>query len=764
MALPLRSRPKNAKSDAGHKGDDVRFDDKRGSAARTAYAIVVALFLALTAQAAKAASQPAAKPPALPETLTQESARDLVSRLSDEQVRSLLLEQLDRAAAADTTAASARGKSGMMGMAGVVDQHAQSMRDVYAELTEAFKALPATLSEAWTRVAGANGSGLRSLASLLALMLVSASLAEALYRYALRAYRRKLGAPAAAFSARAVQLTIELMLDVGALVVFVVVAIGVFFALFPATELARIVILELLLAIVVVRVAMLLGRFLLASAPARPRLLPFDDVPAQRLRRYVVALALVFAAGVAARTSLAAAGASAATIDVLSLFAWGIGLLVALSGVWRVRRPIADLIRRDSRNTIVVWLAELWPVVASAYLVALIVGGVFNLLAGTPVPTGTGFGSVLLVIAMPIVDMVLCRAVAAFVQHNAQAGEESMGRALVAYEPVFRHAIHIVVTVVGLLLIAELWDLDLFQLARSSLGARIAGSLLTVGIVVLATYMLWEIVSTAIDRRLRAEGTPNADVPATRLRTVLPILRATIFVTILVMAVMSVLASLGVDILPLIAGAGVVGVAIGFGSQTLVRDIVSGAFFLMDDAFRLGEYIEVGDAKGRVEKINVRSVFLRHHRGPINILPYGEIKRLRNTSRDWQVHVLEFRLPYETSMLEVKKIVKKIGDEIAADEDYAPDIIQAPKSVGVMSAEDSAVVVRVKFTARPGNNQWVIRRVTYDKIIRAFREAGIRFANRQVTVAAPSGDDAAAQRAAGAAALALEAASKRAAE
>jgi len=746
----------------------VRFDDKRGSTARAACAFVVALFLALTAQpalAATAALQPATKVPALPETLTQESARDLVSRLSDEQVRSLLLEQLDRAAAADAKAPAARGKPGMMGMAGVVDQHAQSMRDVYAELTAASKALPATLSEAWTRVAGADGSALSPLGRVLALMLLSAALVEALFRYALRPYRRKLlGAPAAAFSARAVQLTIELMLDAGALVVFVVVAIGVFFALFPAAELARIVILELLLAIVVVRLAMLVGRFLLASAPTRPRLLPFDDVPARRIRRYVVALALVFAVGVAVRTSVAAAGASAATIDVLSLFAWGIGLLVALSGVWRLRRPIADLIRRDSRNTVVIWIAELWPVAASAYLVALIVGGVFNLLAGTPVPTGTGFGSVLLVIAMPIVDMVLCRAVAAFCQHNARADEASISKALVAYEPVFRHAIHIVVTVVGLILIAQLWDLDLFQFATRSLGARIAGSLLTVGIVVLATYMLWEILRTAIDRRLRAEGTPNVDAPASRLRTVLPILRATIFVTILVMAVMSVLASLGVDILPLIAGAGVVGVAIGFGSQTLVRDIVSGAFFLMDDAFRLGEYIEVGDAKGRVEKINVRSVFLRHHRGAINILPYGEIKRLRNTSRDWQVHILEFRLPYETSMLEVKKIVKKIGDELTADEDYAPDIIQAPKSVGVMSAEDSAVVVRVKFTARPGNNQWVIRRVTYDKIIRAFRDAGIRFANRQVTVAAPSGDDGAAQRAAGAAALALEAASKRAGE
>ena len=101
------------------------------------------------------------------------------------------------------------------------------------------------------------------------------------------------------------------------------------------------------------------------------------------------------------------------------------------------------------------------------------------------------------------------------------------------------------------------------------------------------------------------------------------------------------------------------------------------------------------------------------------------------------------------------------AEPVGKVEDYAPDLLQPPKSVGVISAEDSAVVIRVKFTARPGNNQWVIRRMTYDKIIRAFREAGIRFANRQVTVALPGGDDAATQRAAGAAALALEAASKR---
>ena len=176
-----------------------------------------------------------------------------------------------------------------------------------------------------------------------------------------------------------------------------------------------------------------------------------------------------------------------------------------------------------------------------------------------------------------------------------------------------------------------------------------------------------------------------------------------ILITIVVMATMSFLAALGVDILPLLAGASVVGVAIGFGSQTLVRDIVSGAFFLMDDAFRLGEYIEVGSDKGVVEKINVRTVFLRHHRGALNILPYGEIKRLRNTSRDWIVHVMEFRLTYDTNIQQVKKILKKIGEELAADPDYAADMLQPLKSQGVMATEDSAIVVRAKFTAKPGN-------------------------------------------------------------
>jgi small-conductance mechanosensitive channel len=688
----------------------------------------VTLFLCGTA-----AAQRAADVPALPETITKESVRDLLSRLSDAQVRTLLIDELERKSAS-TTKAPAVGRAGMAGM---VDQHAGEMRSRYDTLNAAFLGLPATLANLVEQLREPDGRpALLAVFGYVAGMLATGFVVERIYVYALRRYRQRLlQVPATRYSTRAFQVGMALMLDIGQLLVFGIAAIVFFFAWWLDHDLRRLLELQILFVVFVVRVVALLTRFLLDRGSEHERLLPFDDQAARRLRGFIIALAVLFGVSIAMRSLLDAAGSAQDAIDVIAVGFWVVGFVILVSAVWSVRKPIADLIRGDGhRGAVVGWLADLWPIAATGYFAALLFGGLFNVLAGTPLTTGTGFASVLLIAALPVIDMALCHALRAISierKNKLAAGQMSV---LADYEAVFRHAIHIVVVVSGMLAIAALWDLDVSGYAQRSLGGKIASSLLGIGIVLLVTYMLWEIVKTAIDRRLADETDLPSDEPRTRLRTVLPILRATLLVTIVVIAAMSILAAMGFDILPLLAGAGVIGVAIGFGSQTLVRDIVSGAFFLMDDAFRLGEYIEVGDAKGRVERINVRSVFLRHHRGALNILPYGEIKRLRNTSRDWSVHVMEFRLTYDTSMLQVKKIMKQIGDELSADPDYSHDMLQPLKSAGVMAAEDSAIVVRAKFTARPGNTAWVVRRVAYDKIIRAFKAAGIRFAHRQVTV------------------------------
>ena len=705
---------------------------------RTFRAIVLGLLAitcaVVTAFPAGAQSNAAkSKPSTFPEPLTQEAVRELVARQSDEQVRQLLIAQLDRA-----TAVPAKAK-GDMGMSKMVETNAGIVRERLGDLRDAFVALPATLRQVVANLDDPEGtSALPRAAVVLLGVLVIAWLVERLYHLALRNYRKTLAPPVGeTFTARSFRLAIGLALGLIGIAVFALAALALFLALWQGHALRRIAILEVLISVVAVRVTWLIADFLLSSHAAEQRLLPFADAAARRLRWFAVLLAALWGLGSFLSAVLTGGGANATTVDLFVILTAVLGLALVLWTVWHVRAAIGNLIRGDgTRGTVAGWLAELWPVIATAFFVAIVAARMYGILTGAPVVASAGFLSVLVVVSMPMVDLVICRAIAAAASAPADARSAVPGF-VAAYEPVFRRAVHIVVIVVGLLLLAGLWDINLFAMAQASLGGKISSSLVGVCIVVLLAYLLWEIAKTAIDRRLKAEGDPQSDVPASRVRTLLPLLRLLILITIVVMATMSFLAALGVDILPLLAGASVVGVAIGFGSQTLVRDVVSGAFFLMDDAFRLGEYIEVGSDKGTVEKINVRSVFLRHHRGALNILPYGEIKRLRNTSRDWTVHILEFRLTYDTSMLQVKKIIKQIGDELSADADYASDILQPLKSGGVLATEDSAIVVRAKFTARPGNNQWVVRRVAYDKIIRAFRSAGIKFAHREVTVNVP---------------------------
>jgi len=727
-----------------------------GRVRRASVAALIALVLVAGGAFAATAKHGAAAAavPALPDPLTKEAVRELVARLSDDEVRKLLLDQLDRAAA-PALATSRAGK----GMSGMVDQNAEMVRTRLGELRDALGALPQTLRDVIAKLDNPEGpSALPLVGALLVGALVVAWLAQRMYDFALRHYRRRLVAPPVeTFTASAFRLAVGLALDLVGIAVFALAFLAIFLALWQGHGLRRIAILELLIAVVAVRITWLFAEFLLSSRGGEERLLPFADAPARRLRWFAVLFAALWGLGSFCRAVLMGAGANAATIDLLLMSTSVLGLAIVLWTVWGVRAAIAGLIRGEGKhNAVIGWVADLWPVLAIMYFVAIVAARAYDILMGTPVTQGAGAMSVLLVVALPIVDMALCRALA------AAAGTPAAGTAapgfVAAYESVFRRAIHIVVVVVGLLLLAYLWEVNLFAMAQASMGGKISSSLFGVCIVLLLAYITWEVAKTAIDRQLAAEGELDLEHPASRLRTLLPILRILILVTIVVMTSMSVLAALGVDILPLLAGASVIGVAIGFGSQTLVRDVVSGAFFLMDDAFRLGEYIEIGSDKGRVEKINIRSLFLRHHRGALNVLPYGEIKRLRNTSRDWSVYVLDFRLTYDTNLMQVKKILKQVGDELAADPELAPDLLQPLKFGGVTATEDSAIVVRAKFTARPEGEPWMIQKAAYAKILKAFRDAGIKFAHRQVTVYVPpsAGGDESAKAAAGAAAAAAQ--------
>jgi small-conductance mechanosensitive channel len=529
------------------------------------------------------------------------------------------------------------------------------------------------------------------------------------------------------------------VIDLLLLIVFIIAVFAFFLALYQGHVPSRELIVRALFTIVLARVAILIARFLLApAAPQRP--LPFDNGTARTLYRGVVGLAWLWAILDLALYFFERFGMAREPFLLVTLLSKLVFVVALLRVVWSVRAPIAALIRGDGRRPVRRLLADLWPALMTAYVLVLVVVSTIEQLAGRQRTSRAGLLSLLVLIAMPLVDMALGR----LLERRAARAQAGRPGRRTSFVPVLQRAVHIVVTVAGVLIIVNLWNLDLMGLAARGVGARVTDALTDIGLTIALAYLVWQLAKTAIDRRLEQESGPTSvselgevgGTGASRAKTLLPLARGTIFAVLIVMSVLTVLAALGVNIGPLLAGAGVVGLAIGFGAQTLVRDIISGAFYLMDDAFRLGEYIDVGDAKGTVEKIGVRSMHLRHHRGPLNVVPYGAIRRMTNQSRDWAVEKLEFRLTYDTDITKVRKIIKRVGQELAADPELAPHILQPLKSQGVTAMEDSAMLVQAKFIAKPGE-QFVIRREAYRRLKEAFDEAGIHFAHRQVTVFVP---------------------------
>lgn len=224
----------------------------------------------------------------------------------------------------------------------------------------------------------------------------------------------------------------------------------------------------------------------------------------------------------------------------------------------------------------------------------------------------------------------------------------------------------------------------------------------------------------------------EAHIPS-RLATVLPVLRGVVLGAVAGLITLVVLSRLGVDIGPLLAGFGILGLAISFGSQALVRDIVSGFFFMIEDAFRVGEYVDTGRLKGTVEKISLRSVQLRHQSGQVHTVPFGQIPSLTNASRDWATVKFNVRLDHSADIEKARKTIKKVGLALLEDPEFAPHFIAQLKMQGVADITDSAVVIRLKFTAKPAHAS-TLQRECLKRVYRGLNEAGVPFASNAVTV------------------------------
>jgi small-conductance mechanosensitive channel len=686
-------------------------------------------------------------------TLPAGHPREAIAGMSDEQVRALLIDRLESEAAAQAASAAQAATVGL-----VVDD-IQTIRYRLGETVAGLPDLPHAFVFVFDELTRQN-DGTELLLGLTAI-LVAAALAEWLFQRLLRPFRQELGTSEPRTElGRLGLLIIHALNEALALVVFIVAAILVFFALNPDQALVRQGFWALLITVFATRAVAIIGRLLLA--PDRPglRLPALDNDDAASLYRWLLALAaVVSSAATFGRLVTYISLPEPLLLAIGTLLQWSV-ILALLVGIFSQRQQLErwfGMRGSATRRSIGSLFARHWPILVGVGLIGMgMLAGVSRLLTvrpqGLPITL-----TILIMVAVPAIDGLLRMLVRHLLSpqkelasQNQESSDAMIARGLSRkeamdsdYAPVIMRNLRIVLFVLVMVTLGAIWNIDIDRLAAGSLGSRIADALFTILIAVLLASALWGAIKTAIDRHAPDEILEGAAVidgegghsGLSRLQTLLPVVRKFLFATILVIVGMTVISSLGVDIGPLLAGAGVVGIAIGFGAQALVRDIFSGIFFLIDDAFRVGEYIDVGAAKGTVERISIRSLRLRHHLGQINTVPFGEIKTVTNFSRDWVIMKLELRVPLDADIERVRKLVKQVGQQMQQDDDLGPNLLVPPKSQGVHRMEPSAYVLRVKFMAKPGE-QFILRRELFKRLHEAFREHGIRLGTSPIFVGA----------------------------
>ena len=694
-------------------------------------------------------------------TYTPAQLRAALATLSDENARKLLLAAIDQLAMGTTAkgsdAAAPAGISGFM----------HHLETIFTRIPPRLKAvskgvmeLSSEMGRVFDPLLKGTGAGQLSMLLLGVFAILSASYGvERLLRHTTLQFVDHLRIPLLGGMAKFGGAILAALSALLGIMVFAVTAVMLFLVFFDSEGLVRHVYGPLLAVIVMGRLAMLLLEIICAPRQKELRLLPMEDASAQYLYRSLAMITWVLVVGLILSTWFQRIGIAPDSYLLVNI---GVGtlLLLILAGlVWKNRTRVAGTIKGDDRadvenhSWLTIQFAAIWHILALAYLLSVWLACATRVLLFGPSLGGALIRSLLVIPLFLIVDRLMLQAFPVIFGPDGDGGEggQPAPKRDPSEEPVpvktlrskrsfIRNSGRVVIFLVLLVWLLKAFGIELPYVAKIADG----------GFEILVTIVLalfaWRWLNVYVTRRL-AETAPApseeedeedemAGVILDRSHTLLPMLRKFIGTVLFIMVILIVLSSLGVDIGPLIAGAGVIGLAIGFGARKLVSDVISGFFFLLDDAFRVGEYIQAGGVSGTVEATTLRNAIIRHHLGALQIVSYSDMGTVNNYMRGGLVVKMKFDLPYDTNIEKVRKIVKKVGKKMLADPEYSADFLQPIKSQGVYKVGNSVLTFRTKFTAKPGK-QFVIKREAFRLIKDALEKKGIYFAHRKVIVEIP---------------------------
>ncbi len=294
---------------------------------------------------------------------------------------------------------------------------------------------------------------------------------------------------------------------------------------------------------------------------------------------------------------------------------------------------------------------------------------------------------------------------------------------LQAWIPKLLRVIHALLTATMIALVLDAWRLwDFLQWLSTPFGQVITSGIAALLVVGLLALVAWLAAVSWIEDRLNPET--GAGEPGAREKTLLALFRNAVAIVIVTLAVMIALSEIGVDIGPLLAGAGVIGLAVGFGAQKLVQDIITGIFIQLEDAIHQDDYITAAGISGTVERLSIRSLGLRDLTGTLHVIPFSSVDTVSNFTRDFGYHLGEYGVAYRENIGEVIEHLHKAYERLAADQAIAEAVTGPLEVDGVTALADSSVNLRVRIRTTAGMH-WAVGRAYNRYVKEVFDEAGI---------------------------------------
>lgn len=696
-----------------------------------AFVALICVMLAAWAFSAPAlAQEPAAEQPAA----TAEQIDELVQTLEDPAARETLIQQLRTLQAAQTQAETAQPPADSLGAGLLADLSAEvdTIGTALGRMVERAPDLPRLVQEA-VRQAGdpaARGRWIDVLIKL-AIVLVAGAVAQWLVSRLLARPRRALeNHGGGGFWLRIPLIIGRAVLDLVPIAAFAAAA----YVVLPLTEprqTTRLVALAFVNAHIVVRIVMVVARFFLAPETRPLRIVPLSDENATNLFVWVHRLAVVGVYGYflieAALLLGLARGAYMLLLRLLGLVVTAMLVVVILQN----RASVAAWLRSGGATgrfgQVRQRFADIWHVLAILYIAAIFAVWALGIPGGFTFLVRATLLTALVLLILRLVIGGLRRAIARGFRPSPEfrVRHPNLDAQANRYLPLLQRVLEIAVSVVAALVLLEIWGLDVFEWLKTGLGERIAGSALAILLIIGVAVLLSELVGLLIARYLERtdrEGVPVAR--SARIRTLLPLLRNAFRIALAVVVGMVILAELGVNIGPLLAAAGVVGLAVGFGAQTLVQDIITGAFILAEDSISIGDVVDIGGHSGSVEAMTIRTLRLRDGAGTVHTIPFSSVTTIKNLTKDFSFAMFTVGIAYREDVDSVIETLKEIGADLQADEQFAPDILEPIQVFGLDSFGDSAVNITARIKTRP-LMQWTISREFNRRMKRVFDEKGI---------------------------------------